>query len=220
VQKNPVEILATQIDSPVSKWLHLQVLLSLEEIKTLFDALKPLYLFFNGKVLSQEEVKDQQETFYQCYEKYLENLFIKEGDPLPPFCLTRTEKSVYAFQAGQGKFLIKPRAPLIQVREHRFLVTHDGRFSSMGFGKGSIPWGLQFSFPQLVLVQGNIVEVMKSSAYENVVLFRSLQLWIREYTRPSALIINGKKTNCTFRVGLAIKERMEDSFDRSFGHRG
>ncbi len=206
MQKNSVEILTKQIDSPVSKWLHLQALLSLQELKALFDALNPVCLFFNGKVLTEEEVTDQQEAFLHFYEKYLKALVAKEECSLPPFCLSRTEKSVYAFKVGENRFLIKPRAPLIQVREHRFLVTHDGRVSSMAFGKGSIPWGIQFSFPQLFLEEGKIVEVMKSKEYENKELFRTLKLWIREYTRPASLELNGKKTNCTFRVGLEMKD--------------
>jgi hypothetical protein len=212
MQKSSVDILSKPVDFPVSKWLHLQALLSLQEIKALFQTLAPVFLFFNGKVLTREEIQDQTEAFFKSYEAYLNALSQEESIFLPPFCLTKTEKSVYAFQAGEGRFLIKPLAPVIQVREHRFLLTHDGRFSSKGFGKGSIRFGLQFSFPQLFLCEGKIVEVMKSSS-ENVELFRTLQRWIRDFTRPTALIFEGKKTNCTFRIGLEMKGREEGYFD-------
>ena len=77
--------------------------------------------------------------------------------------MTYDPKDVYAFEARPGQYILYPRYPVIQVREHQFMWTSDDRIQTMVFGKDSIRWGLIFSYPQIFYdsKEKKIVQVLK-----------------------------------------------------------
>ena len=149
------------------------------------------FLYSTGKIVS--------ETLPLSHQAFEEN-YLKYPDPL---LMTYDEKDVYAYEVREGKFLIYPRSPVIQVREHKFLWTSDDRIQTMAFGKDSISWGLIFSYPQIFYDQKTkkIIDVLKEKDLPNTIGFKKLQKWVRDFTKPARFIKNGKKINATFRIG-------------------
>lgn len=182
----------------VSKWQNLSCNLTKGELESLYaDLGKPAWILC-GKVFSLGE--KVEEGFPLWLEKFV------QGEVLPAL-LTRSPEAYTRLEFEGGKFLIQPRTPLIQVKEHRIVVASDNTIHSGVFGPDSIPFGITFSYPQIFLdpEENRVVEVGKS-AYPNTALFKELQKWVRNYTRPTAFLIGGEKKVFPFRTG---KERPE-----------
>lgn len=176
----------------VSKWLYLRALLTVEELKKLYADLGGPHLFSNGSVVEHPSYT----TFFEDYDRYL------KGEAFPPLIMTRDDKAVFPVEVRPGKFLIKPSYPVIQIREHTYIVTSDARVQSMVFGSAAMRWGLQFAYPGLFVDPDHkkVVDVLKE-AYPNTALFKELQVWMRYNTRPAKIQAGEKIINATFRTG-------------------
>jgi hypothetical protein len=159
-------------------------------------------LFRTGEILTSL-TSLSKESFSKEYEEYLKSLETDSSSKISPLLMTYDEKDVYGLEVGKEKYLIYPRYPVIQVREHQFTMTIDDRIQPMVFGKDSIRWGLIFSYPQIFYdpVEKKIKQVLKESTSLNTEGFKKIQRWVRDYTKPVPFVIKGKKTNATFRVG-------------------
>ena len=73
----------------------------------------------------------------------------------------------------------------------------------MVFGKGTISWGLQVSYPQLFEdpVTRQVMNALDEEHFINARLFRVIRQWVRQYTRPTPLLIEGVKVNVSLRMG-------------------
>ncbi len=175
----------------VSKWLSSSFLVAEEEFASFINEMGDFFLFSTGSLVSN--LNPISHAVWQ--ENYL-------AHP-KPMLMTYDEKDIYAFEAREGKFLIYPRAPVIQVREHQFMWTSDHRIQTMVYGKDSISWGLNFSYPQIFYdpKTKKIIEVLKEKGSPNTEAFRKLQKWVRDFTKPAQFLRAGKKINATFRIG-------------------
>ena len=184
----------------VSKWLNLSCNLAIFEIQELYEALgKPKWVLC-GKVFSEED--NVQNAFDYWLEEYA------KGNVLPAL-LTQDENAYEKFALPDGKFIVRPIFPLIQIKEHRIVIAHDQSIHSGVFGPDSIPFGITFSYPQLILDhnQKKVVEVLKAP-YLNTELFKSLQKWVRNFTSPTPFVIDGKKRFEPFRIGKKNEARV------------
>jgi len=191
----------------VSKWLYNRSLLSVNELMKLLEDLENPFFFLNGQVVSETELHFSSEKFIECYKKYLDSLASGENCVFPPLIMTRDKNSVEAIEVREGKYLIKPLEPVIQIREHCFVIGIDEVIHSMVYGKSAIRWGLQFAYPQLYVdpATKKVLEILKETRFKNTQLFKQLQKWMRYQTKPVTLKISEKKINATFRIGRELE---------------
>jgi len=199
----------------VSKWLKHQVLLGAEEMESLFSTLSPFSIYVVSEVVSARNGLISHEEFLEKYAAYANTL--KEGNIPDETSLRRyfsaiftvTPDILYAMQAGPDKFLIKALKPVIQLQGHHFFFSRvDGKFHSMVLGKGSVTWGLQFSYPQIYQdpKDHSFSKVVDSSFFPNTALFTRLVKWLRSNTIPTPLLAEGKRTNVPIRIGKRCLE--------------
>ena len=190
-----------------SKWLTFRVLLGIEELSGLIDALPPFFIYNSSKLTPFSETLIEAQAFKEGYCHYLKSL--EKGDFIrAPSCFstiwTTLESSVYAFEVKKGQFIIKPTLPPVQLSHHQFSFSHNNQtFHSMLHSLESIPWGLQFSYPQIFSnsLGGEVVEVLKNQGMPNTALFLALSKWMRKETRPTPFLYEGKRLNAIFRIG-------------------
>lgn len=118
--------------------------------------------------------------------------------------ISKTEEALYAMEVGEGRYLVKPILPVVQLQLHHFLPSQiDGKYHSMVFGSSSISWGLQFSYPQIYQDPQTKIfaKVVDSDKFPNTAVFSSLSRWLRQHTVPTTFIWKGKKTATSMRLG-------------------
>lgn len=191
-----------------AKWLKVQVLLDSEEMCSLFQALGPFSIYLTGAILLQGQGQISHEAFLRSYQEYVENLKAGEIPDDAAFrqifsaVFTVTPEALYALDLGDSKVIIRPSLPIIQLQLHRLgFSAVDQKFRSMVFGKDSLSWGIQFSYPQIFEDPNSRQIVDVDSNYANTALFRELQRWIRRYTLPTPFLVNDERVNVPVRLG-------------------
>lgn len=193
-----------------SKWLQVQVLLDSAEMGLLFDALGEFTIFLTGTLQPRGSGAVSHKGFLIAYADYVEH--IKKGEepldisfrPLFSSVFTKTVEALYLLDAGNEQVIIRPSHPVIQLQLHRLGFSHmDQKFRSMVFGKDSLSWGIQFSYPQVFQdpVTKQILTVNESSEFPNTNLFRTLQRWVRHHTLPTPFLVGNKRINVPVRLG-------------------
>lgn len=185
-----------------SKWLKCQVLLDGEEMRHLLDALGSFWIFpvtgiVDGKPISLA-------VFVEEYTRWINGL--KEGKIPSSEDLRRLMACVFIDdldalwlqEVATDRFITKIAKPIVQVQTHYFSYSAlDHVFRPMSMGKDSIFWGLQFSFPQIY----QDPKTMELCEVEEGAMFRKIQLWMRENTRATPFVVEGKRMNSPIRLG-------------------
>lgn len=185
-----------------SKWLKFQVLCDREELEQLFKRLDPFFIvpltgIVDGKTLAQDYFLDVWGACVDC----LENGAVPKEDLLRKILACAFAEDLESFWlqpvAGRG-YLAKISKPVIQVQAHWFTYSSvDEVFRPMSMGVGSIFWGLQFSYPQIY--QDPATMELKETHRSD--LFEKLRFWVRDVTRATPFLVNGKKVNVPIRLG-------------------
>lgn len=192
----------------VSKWLKIEVLLDPNEMQELFKALGNFSIYNVSEVVSAKSMEISKEAFIQDYKSYIAQL--KAGNQsisaYPSFSavLTNTEKVFYAMPIKDDAYLVRPLKPVIQLRMHHFSYSNaDHSFHSMTFGKETVSWGLQFSYPQIYKhsEDEDFCEVLKEDSFPNSSLFKIIIKWMRKNSMPTPFTIDNRRVNTTFRLG-------------------
>lgn len=191
-----------------SKWLTAQVLIDEEEMRSLLDFIGTFALYTCGAVCLPGEERISTKNFLQAYSHYVQ--LLKEGQ-LPqtqdyrlPFsaAMTATLEALYVIPLNDGQQLVRVGKPVIQLQAHHIDYSSlDKKFRSMVFGENNIPWGIQFSFPQLYQdrTTGRVEKVLQTSP--NASLFQNLQKWVRQHTIPTPFYVEEKQYNVPMRLG-------------------
>lgn len=186
-----------------SKYLKYQVLCEIAELEKLFiDPIQiyPLTGLSDGEPISSER-------FLTEYGSWIERL--KQGEVPADADLRKVlaaawtidETALWKQPVAGGRYLIKMRRPVVQVQSHFFTYSSvDGVFRPMAMGAGSIFWGLQFSYPQ-IYQEPKTMEFLEADELPNARLFQKIKHWVREETRPTPFIVEGKRTNVPIRLG-------------------
>lgn len=185
-----------------SKWLKCQALLDGEEMAHLLNALGFFSIYPVTGIVDGRPIPHP--FFIEEYTRWIQGL--KEGIVPTPQQLRRLMACVFTDdldalwlqEVGQGRFLTKIAKPVVQVQTHYFSYSAlDNVFRPMSMGLDSIFWGLQFSFPQIY----QDPKTMELCEVEEGALFRKLQLWMREKTRATPFVVEGKRMNSPIRLG-------------------
>lgn len=194
----------------VSKWLKIQALLDFPEITALFETLGDFSIYMTSVLTPIGQGILSKEQFLATYKNYIEMLKNRQLPPEDDYktifsgVASVTPDLLYAIPMENGKQLIRTYKPGIQLQAHSMDYTlYDGKFRPMVFGKDSILWGLQFSYPQLYLdpKTKQVFQVGVSPLFPNTSLFHQLQKWIRENTVPTPFYVENRKINVPMRLG-------------------
>lgn len=192
----------------VSKWTKVQILLDADEMRELLDGLGNVYF-----VAVSEPVKEGVISASDFLEKYSDYIFLLKQGQIPPAeefrrlfsCAMSTSLDCfYAIALSEGKFLIKPTRPVVQLQAHHFFYSNlDGKFHPMVLSPESISWGLQISYPQLFQDPHTrkVIKVVDSPDFPNSALFLKLLRWMRSFTLPTPFQVGAKRVNAPIRIG-------------------
>lgn len=200
----------TALSFKASKWLHTQFLVDREALDILFQRFGTFFIFSTQGLQAPGKNSISKEQCLELYGRYAE--LMREGiEPKDEefrfgftALWTRCEEAVQAIRVADGREMIRPIEPIIQLQLHRFDISKDdGKVRPMVFGKNTRSWGLQASFPQLFAdpITGDIVQVLKEPRFQNNELFSIFREWVREYTMPTPMVVNGKKLYAPIRIG-------------------
>lgn len=204
--------LSTTAEAPMqaSKWLTCQVLLDTTEMQELFSFLGTFFLFYSGTVTLRGQELLPQELFLDHYRQYVDAL---KGGQIPPLseyqsrfspAMTATKTALFAIPIDAERRLVRVAMPVIQLQAHHVDYSPlDQKFRSMVLGSHSIPWGIQFSYPQLYqdAATKQVEQVRKIPDFPNNALFHNLQKWMRQYTTPTRFSVDNVECNVPIRLG-------------------
>jgi hypothetical protein len=186
-----------------SKYLKFQVLCDVEELKGLFDGsftIYPLTGLRDGAPIEPEQ-------FLEEYGTWVEEL--KQGRVPTDAALRRMLAAAFTAEPDAlwkqevpgNRFMIKMAKPVVQVQAHFFTYSPiDGVFRPMTMGTENIFWGLQFSFPQ-IYQDPKTMEFFEIDESPNAELFQKIKLWVRNETRATPFMVDGKRVNVPIRLG-------------------
>lgn len=193
-----------------SKWQKCQVLLDEIEMEQLLAALGDISLYHCGGVLEKGKEQLSLPVFLAKYREYIAKLKngvvpdINEYRFFFSAFMTTTTEALFAIPVEADKLLVRVSKPIIQVQVLNFHYSDiDHSFHGGVFGKDSIAWGLQFSYPQLYqdAKTKQVDMVRNSSQFPNSLLFNKLQKWMRENSIPTPFVVNGAVSNVPIRIG-------------------
>lgn len=207
----PQRTVSNQTPLEASKWLKIQLLVDADEMKDLLHELGDDFeIFLTSGVMDSSEGLLSREDFLKTYRSYVSDLIAGKlpDESLYRSCFssvfTKDREALYALPVGENQHLIRVQKPVLQLQLHRMAYSpEDGNFHTMVFGKDSIAWGIQFSYPQLYRDHETkqVEKVVASSDFPNTFLFRSLQQWVRKATIPTPFMIQDRLTNVPVRLG-------------------
>ena len=193
-----------------SKWLSIQVLLDEDEMASLLTQLHELKILLTGRVAKRGEEIISTSHFLQKYNSYVAAL--RNGE-VPQDALyrdvfstiwTSDPDAAYAVEIDNDRHILRASKPAVQLQLHRLGYSSiEDKFRPMIFGKDSIDWGIQFSYPQLFKnpITHEAEKVIAGETFPNTALFQNLQRWLRQHSQPTPFIVSGKKTNVPIRLG-------------------
>ncbi len=188
-----------------SKYLKFQVLCEADELAGLFAILDSFWIYpLTGL---GEGMPIDPAAFLQEYGSWIEEL--KQGRVPSDAVLRRLLAAAFTAESdalwkqevpGQ-RYLIKMAKPVVQVQAHYFTYSPiDAVFRPMTMGTESIFWGLQFSFPQ-IYQEPKTMELCDVDESPNAELFQKIKQWVRDATRATPFLVEGKRTNSPIRLG-------------------
>lgn len=202
-----------------ARFVKVAALLTLDHLQDLLDSLGPLVIARTGAVLDQGEIFLEKEDLLRHYKTYIEALE-KGLDPDPklrPFLSTTLAPSKVSFKLDlidSNRCIARANEPCIQLRYHVLAYSPiDHSFHSMALGKGTIPWGIEFSFAGLIQRGGTVEEVDRTSPA--ALQFRTLQKWLRHNTEPVCFRGEGWERRIAARISsdFAIKINAHPALD-------
>ncbi|OGN63880.1 MAG: hypothetical protein A3E80_03190 [Chlamydiae bacterium RIFCSPHIGHO2_12_FULL_49_9] len=189
-----------------SKFLKFQVLCGVKELESLFEKIAP-FSIYPLKIVAPDEIPIPQEMFLKAYGEWIEGL--KEGripqdGELRPFlaaAITKDEESLWLQPVPNNRYIVKMARPVVQVQAHYFTYSSiDSVFRPMSMGPDAIFWGLQFSYPQ-IYQHPKTMELLEVEEGPDTDLFLVLRKWVRDETRATPFVVDGKRINATIRLG-------------------
>lgn len=192
-----------------AKWHSLPMMLDPEELKDLLDTLGDIHLVRTLSRVQEGKEEISKEEFLALYEEYA--LTLKAGD-IPDAkkykgffssVITLDLDALFSVPLDTGYHVIKVKSPIVQMQYHTMKWSEEeGKFRSQLFGMDSLPWGILFSYPQIILHQ-DTKEIIKADSHQfiNHRLFKEIHKWQRQKTVPTPFLFAGKRINTSQRLG-------------------
>lgn len=196
-------------ESFASRYLRVQVLLDIEEMRLLIEALRPMYFYRTHGLMGANQEGVVHEEFLDAYHYYVASLqagkLPEEARYRDAFYLswTKTPEALFKVACPKERQIVKTACPVIQLQKHTFAYSPlDKKFRPMVLGADSLLWGIQFSYPQLFqpAAGGEILDV-NDPTFPNTLAFRTLQRWIRHHTLATPFVVDKVRTQVPIRIG-------------------
>lgn len=192
-----------------SKWLSIQALLSGDEMESLISSLGEFTVLMTTP---SERPEVKHHDFLDGYHRYCRT--IKNGEvPNPSDFRTlfstfwTADEEAYVKVPVGDQFLCRAVQPVIQLQYHLMGYSKiEKKFRPMVMGKGSIPWGIQFSYPTLFQDQKTQQVLKVGQNFSNTALFQAFRRWIRNETVPTPFVVDGDQVNIPIRIGNQARE--------------
>lgn len=183
-----------------SKYLKFQVLCDPDELQKLFDSLGPVWIYLLTGVGNGAAIHDFGEE-YRFWIEGLKRGIVPSDIQLRRIlaaAMTDDVQALWKQEVPGGRYIIKISKPIVQIQAHFFTYSPiDEVFRPMTMGTNNIFWGLQFSYPQIYQEP----KTMQLLQVEDSTLFQKIKIWVRECTRATPFVVNGKRTNVPIRLG-------------------
>jgi hypothetical protein len=206
----------TELPLQASKWLDLQLLIDIDEMRDLFTALGDFEIFQVGMVCGIDDGIISKEKFLEVYEAYLDCLKkgkIPEEKTYRPYfssIFTTSRDHLFHIVIGNDRHIIRVEKPVLQMQANRISYSPaDGKIRPMVFSKDSILWGLQFSYPQLFQdsMTKDVFTVSDTPQFPNTPLYRKLQLFLRQNTIPTPFQVSGDQGDVRINVPMRLGKK-------------
>lgn len=179
-----------------SKYIYHHMLLSKEESEKLLPDVG--FYVILGKVLSNPFISKQ------------ELIQIAENSRIDAVGFALTKDHFDFISVGESKVIAKQNRPIIEIKPFAFMLSSNGDLLENVFGKGSIDFGLSFSYPMLFQQANNVVKTMGN--YKEWDIFQEIKIFKRKNTVPAQFIYKNNRLNGSFRIGrnafVNAKERI------------
>lgn len=213
--KYPLSSLEKEGKFQASKWMHVRLFLSKKELEALFHHLGSFDLVSLSKLSSIEDLIIAPDLFFSLYQEYL--LALKRGQKTDKkvFSLAMVEdpESLFFAQLKPSLFAARLKKPCIQISLVEF--SYDEELGECFFNqhaKDGISCGLQFSFPQFYEDPETRKQNVhfKDLSFSHTALFKALQQWMRNHTKPLSLYKGKNVIKTGIRVGLDGAELLKE----------
>lgn len=187
-----------------SKWISVQLLASSDEMRSLLNELGDFSIVMTAPSNNPDVSKEQ---FLETYRTYCEEL--RKGEMPDPAdyrgyfsTFWTVNQDEYVRVPVGDSFLCRPVRPVVQLQYHLLGYSPiDHKFRPMVLGKGSMPWGIQFSYPTLFQDKDSQQVVKVGEDFSNTALFQAFRKWVRSNTVPTPFMIGEKVVNAPMRIG-------------------
>lgn len=198
----------------VSKWLHIQALLSGDEMHQLIEKvegkLEKIHFVASGQVGQPCDLVVSREKFEKNYQEYVECLSLgnlpdsRKTQSNFSLSLSLTLDNFYCIEVASGGILVKTIKPVVQMQAHfmGFSVV-DERCRPMVRCSESIPWGIQISYPLIYQdpKTDQVHQALKEEAFTSRLIFQEIQKWMRLHSRATPILYKEKRMNIPMRLG-------------------
>ncbi|MCP5469194.1 MAG: hypothetical protein H7A36_01655 [Chlamydiales bacterium] len=185
-----------------SKFIKIPALLDGDELAALFKHLGPFSIFEMGRI--SEKVELSLDEFLEAYISYIGGLKKGEKSDWPFAYIFTVSHKALEIREIEGRFLVRPKMPVVQLQPSRVRYSKaDGAFQTGVYGKQSISWGIQFSYPFLFqdATTHEIEKITPCERFPNTQLFLDLQKWLRKNSSVTPFEVEGKRINVPIRLG-------------------
>ena len=212
-----ISTVAKEGDLHCSKWVKHAVLLDKEEIEAFWQLLASCIIISPVQRVFKEKWDVSKEHFFAQYERYLAWLELEEDFPPPALrkeftlMISSFIEAFYAVSIPSDQFLIKARAPVIQIQMyHCFISKFDRKIYPMAMNADSFTYGIQISYPQIYeeAHTGKFKKMLLEKDFPNTILYKQIIQWLRHHTRLATFTLGDKEEIAPFRVGKKEKDWM------------
>jgi len=184
----------------VSKWQDFHVQLDEDGVKKLFSDLDVSYGYRVGQIVQDDACVYSVEEYLSVYDEFLKAENIAPYRKSLSMGLSVSDDAFYA-KVVSGGVIVTPKMPYIQIRASSYSISKDGKILPGVLGADVHKWGLHFAYPLLAMnsKEGIAKNVLTQPEFSNTKLFKVLQKWIREWTKPADIAVNEQVVRTTMR---------------------
>ncbi len=193
-----------------SKWLEIPMLLTPDDFLKMLVFLEGTILSPLGNLVNENELcidpLELSKVYANVCQLAFENKLISR-DLIKKLSLRIIckKENLIACELAQGRFIVHEQVPAIKMQA-LFLnySKEENKIRSRVLGANQIFWGVELSFPQIY--QDPLTFKMKDSwnITEESKLFKSLQKWAREHTKPSKFQFDKVSQSTAFRRSKSL----------------
>jgi hypothetical protein len=198
-----------------SGFLQQTVLLSLDDLKKLFESISPFEFFNVSSVQTQGSKAIGLSDFLDVYEQFLKDLFeeeridVKKYGPIFSLAIASSQSCFFKQEFSEGRFLLKPKRSVIQLQPLGLFVSSlDREIHIKSFAQDAESFGLKLSFPTIYEdVGSHQIHELKPDDSEYT-KFNLIRQFVRHHTKPLIIVRDQEKKVYSVRYSEDLKSQV------------